>query len=51
MSDNFKKIFVAIVGAVTSLVIALVLSFIVGQKHALKRLILPQKESLDTLVI
>lgn len=51
MSDINKKILVAILGALTSLVIAIVLSFIAGQKHAQKRLILPQKESLDTLVI
>lgn len=51
MSDNFKKILVAIAGALTSLVIAVVLSFIAGQKHAQKSLILPQKERVDTLVI
>lgn len=47
MSDNFKKILIA--GAV--IVAALALSFMAGQKHALKRLILPQKERVDTLVI
>ncbi len=47
MSDNFKKILIA--GAV--IVAALALSFMVGQRHAQKRLILPQKERVDTLVI
>lgn len=47
MSDNFKKILIA--GAV--IVAALVLSFMAGQRHAQKRLILPQKERVDTLVI
>lgn len=51
MSDINKKILVAISGALTSLVIALVLSFIAGQKHALNRLILPQNERVDTLFI
>ena len=47
MSDNFKKILIA--GAV--IVAALALSFMAGQKHAQKWLILPQKERVDTLVI
>ena len=47
MSDNFKKILIA--GAV--IVAALALSFMAGQRHAQKRLILPQKERVDTLVI
>lgn len=47
MSDNFKKILIA--GAV--IVAALALSFAAGQRHAQKRLILPQKERVDTLVI
>lgn len=47
MSDNFKKILIA--GAV--IVAALAVSFMAGQKHALNRLILPQKERVDTLVI
>lgn len=47
MSDNFKKILIASV----VIIAALALSFIAGQKHALKRLILPQKERVDTLVI
>lgn len=47
MSDNFKKILIA--GAV--IVAALALSFMAGQRHAQKRLILPQKERADTLVI
>lgn len=51
MSDNFKKILVAIAGAVTSLVVAVVISFVAGQRHAQKRLILPQKERVDTLVV
>lgn len=51
MSDNFKKILVAVAGALASLVVASVLSFIAGQRHAQKRLILPQKERVDTLVI
>lgn len=51
MSDNFKKMLVAVAGALASLVVASVLSFIAGQRHAQKRLILPQKERVDTLVI
>lgn len=51
MSDNFRKILVAISGALTSLVIAVVLSFVAGQRHALNRLILPQEQRVDTLVI
>lgn len=47
MSDNFKKILIA--GAV--IVAALALSFMAGQRHAQKRLILPQQERVDTLVI
>ena len=47
MSDNFKKILIA--GAV--MVAALALSFMAGQRHAQKRLILPQKERVDTLFI
>ena len=47
MSDNFKKILIA--GSV--IVAALALSFAAGQRHAQKRLILPQKEKVDTLVI
>ena len=47
MSDIFKKILIA--GAV--IVAALALSFMVGQRHALKRLISLQKEIVDTLVI
>ena len=47
MSDNFKKILIA--GAV--IVAALALSFMAGQRNAQKRLILPQKERVDTLVI
>lgn len=47
MSDNFKKILIA--GAV--IVAALALSFAAGQRHAQKRLILPQKERVDTLFI
>ena len=47
MSDNFKKILIA--GAV--IVAALALSFMAGLRHAQKRLILPQKERVDTLVI
>ena len=47
MSDNFKKILIASV----VIIAALALSFIAGQKHALKRLILPQKERVDTLFI
>lgn len=47
MSDNFKKILIA--SAV--IIVALALSFIAGQRHAQKRLILPQKEKVDTLVI
>ena len=47
MSDNFKKILIA--GAV--IVAALALSFMAGQRHAQKRLILPQKERVDTLFI
>ena len=46
MSD-IKKILIA--GAV--IVAALALSFVAGQRHAQKRLILPQKERVDTLVI
>lgn len=47
MSDNFKKILIA--GAV--IVAALALSFMAGQRNAQKRLILPQKERVDTLFI
>ena len=47
MSDIFKKILIA--GAV--IVAALALSFMAGQRHAQKRLILPQKERVDTWVI
>ena len=47
MSDNFKKILIA--GAV--MVAALAVSFVAGQRHAQKRLILPQKERVDTLFI
>lgn len=47
MSDNFKKILIANV----VIVAALALSFTAGQRHAQKRLILPQKERVDTLVI
>lgn len=47
MSDNFRKKLIA--GAV--IVAALALSFMTGQRHAQKRLILPQKERVDTLVI
>ena len=47
MSDNFKKILIASV----VIIAALALSFMAGQKHALKRLILPQKERVDTLFI
>ena len=51
MSDNFKKILVAFAGALTSLVVAVVLSFVAGQRHALNRLVLPQEPKVDTLVI
>lgn len=51
MSDNFRKILVAISGALTSLVVAVVLSFVAGQRHALNRLVLPQEERVDTLVV
>lgn len=47
MSDNFKKILIASV----AIVAALALSFVAGQRHAQKRLILPQKEKVDTLFI
>ena len=47
MSDNFKKILIA--GAV--MVATLAVSFVAGQRHARKRLILPQKERVDTLFI
>lgn len=47
MSDNFKKILIASV----VIVAALALSFAAGSRYAQKRLILPQKERLDTLVI
>ena len=47
MSDNFKKIL--IVGAVV--VAALAVLFVAGQRHAQKRLILPQNERVDTLFI
>ena len=47
MSDNFKKILIA--GAV--MVAALAVSFVAGQRHVQKRLILPQKERVDTLFI
>ena len=46
MSD-IKKILIA--SAV--IIIALVLSFVAGQRDALNRLVLPQKERVDTLVI
>lgn len=51
MSDNFRKILVAISGALTSLVVAVVLSFVAGQRHALNRLVLPQEERVDTLIV
>ena len=51
MSDNFRKILVAVAGALTSLVVAVVLSFIAGQRYAQKSLILPQRERVDTLVV
>lgn len=51
MSDNFKKILVAIAGALTSLVVAVVLSFVAGLRHALNRLVLPQEPKVDTLFI
>lgn len=47
MSDNFKKILIASV----VIVAALALSFAAGSRYAQKRLILPQKERVDTLVI
>ena len=47
MSDNFKKILIA--GAV--IVAALALPFAAGQRYAQNRLILQQKEKVDTLVI
>lgn len=47
MSDNFKKILIASV----VIVAALALSFAAGSRHAQKRLILPQKERVDTLFI
>ena len=47
MLDNFKKIMIASV----VMVAALALSFAAGQRHAQKRLILPQKERVDTLFI
>ena len=47
MSDNFKKILIASV----VIIAALALSFVAGQRHAQKRLILPQKERVDTLFI
>ena len=47
MSDNFKKMLIA--SAV--IIIALALSFVAGQRDALNRLVLPQKERVDTLVI
>lgn len=46
MSD-IKKILIA--SAI--IIIALALSFVAGQRHALNRLVLPQKERVDTLVI
>ena len=51
MSDNFNKILVAVAGALTSLVVAVVLSFIAGQRYVQKSLILPQRERVDTLVV
>ena len=47
MSNNFKKILIAC----AVIVAALALSFMAGQRHAQKRLILPQKERVDTLFI
>lgn len=47
MSDNFKKILIASV----VIIAALALSFAAGSRHAQKRLILPQKERVDTLFI
>lgn len=47
MSDNFRKILIASVVTVA----ALALSFAVGQRYAQKRLILPQNEKVDTLVV
>lgn len=47
MSDKFKKILIASV----VMIAALALSFAAGQRHAQKRLILPQKERVDTLFI
>lgn len=51
MSDNFRKILVAISGALTSLVVAVVLSFVAGQRYALNRLVLSQDPKVDTLFI
>lgn len=47
MSDNFKKILIASV----VIIAALALSFAAGSRYAQKRLILPQKERVDTLFI
>ena len=47
MSDNFKKILIA--GA--SIVVALAIAFIAGQRDALNRLVLPQEERVDTLFL
>lgn len=47
MLGNFRKILIASV----VMVAALALSFVAGQRDAQKRLILPQKERVDTLFI
>lgn len=47
MLENYKQMLLS----VAKVALIVVIAFGVGQKHALKRLILPQKERVDTLVV
>ena len=47
MSDNFKNTLITCVAIIT----AAIFMFAAGQKHAINRLVLPQNERVDTLVI
>ena len=47
MSDLYKNILIS----VAKIALLVVIAFTAGQRHALKRLVLPQKERVDTLFI